>query len=244
LEPIRPEVAPVEVGTARCGRCKRELPLTSFHKGQSRCRECCRIYMRGRWELHVHQTYEARRRRRKAARRYILALLAKSECMDCGLADPVVLEFDHVGPKGFHISDLVAHGYSIRRIERELEACEVVCVNCHRHRTARRANSWRVNPERRSGRFDRPLRQRNIRYLVKVLENSSCVDCGERDMVVLDFDHVGKKRGSVVDFALSEHSLASIEREISQCEIRCANCHKRRTCRMRGHFRHHLLEPP
>jgi hypothetical protein len=230
--------------TVRCGRCKRELPRSCFHKGQSRCRECCRIYMRERGELHVRQTYAARRRRREAARRYLLTLLAKSECTDCGLADPVVLEFDHVGPKGFHISDLVTHGYSLRRIERELEACEVVCVNCHRHRTARRANSWRVNPGRRSGRFVRPRRQRNITYLVDVLERSPCADCGERDIVVLDFDHVGTKRGSVVDLALSEHSIASIEREISQCEIRCANCHKRKTCRTTRNFRHHLLEPP
>jgi hypothetical protein len=246
-QPRRPAPPPgtsIPADTAKCGRCKRELPRVSFHKGQSWCRGCRRAYMRQRGELHLRQTREARKKRRKLARAYILALLAKSKCADCGLADPVVLEFDHVGPKAFHISDLVTHGYSGRRIERELEACEVVCVNCHRHRTARRANSWRVNPKRLLDGTDRPNRVRNMRFLVDVLEQASCMDCGEEDIVVLDFDHVGTKRASVVDLALSEHSIASVQREISECEIRCANCHKRRTCRMKRHFRHHLLEPP
>jgi hypothetical protein len=62
--------------------------------------------------------------------------------------------------------------------------------------------------------------------------------------VVLDFDHVGPKRASVVWLAFQEHSITSLEREIANCEIRCANCHRRRTIREHpAHVRHHLLEP-
>jgi hypothetical protein len=73
--------------------------------------------------------------------------------------------------------------------------------------------------------------------------SAACVDCGERDPVVLDFDHVGAKRDLVVQLAYREHSIASIEREIAECQIRCANCHRRSTIEKQGQFRHHLLEP-
>jgi len=82
-------------------------------------------------------------------------------------------------------------------------------------------------------------------FLIEHLRAASCLDCEEKDLVVLEFDHVGPKRGSVVGLALYEHSIASLEREIEQCEIRCANCHRRRTIRQQpGHLRHHLLKPP
>jgi L-lysine 2,3-aminomutase len=45
---------------------------------------------------------------------------------------------------------------------------------------------------------------------------------------VLDFDHVGAKTGCVVELARRGYSLRRLEKEVSQCEIRCANCHRRR----------------
>jgi len=54
-----------------------------------------------------------------------------------------------------------------------------------------------------------------------------CVDCGETNQIVLDFDHVrGTKRydiSKVVTFGLS---LAFLEEEIAKCDVRCANCHR------------------
>src|SRR6266850_1310044 len=54
-----------------------------------------------------------------------------------------------------------------------------------------------------------------------------CVDCGEADLRCLDFDHVtGEKKFSfarVLDTAIS-----TLEREAAKCEIRCANCHRKR----------------
>lgn len=60
---------------------------------------------------------------------------------------------------------------------------------------------------------------------------SGCVDCGERDPVVLDFDHVGVKTANVSDLIRTGASWARIEREIAQCEVRCANDHKRVTAK-------------
>lgn len=57
--------------------------------------------------------------------------------MDCGEADPIVLEFDHVrGEKADNISRMVHGTRSIAAIQAEIDKCEVVCANCHRRRTA------------------------------------------------------------------------------------------------------------
>jgi hypothetical protein len=244
-----PPIASENVRERRCGRCHRTLPETDFHRWRGRrrgwCKECRAEYIRQRGDVHRQQTYAARERRRAAARAHVLAVLASSSCVDCGLADALVLEFDHVGTKSASISALVHEGYRLSRIEKELECCELVCANCHRRRTALRARSWRIDPEGRAAGADRPLRRRNLRFLVEHLREASCVDCGARDHLALEFDHVGAKRASVVWLAFQEHSIVSLEAEMSQCEIRCANCHRRRTIRDQpDHLRHHLLQPP
>jgi hypothetical protein len=239
-----PATEPVE--TKRCGACGSHLPVTEFHKGQSACRRCRAAYIRERGDLHIQQMRAARELRRAEARRYVLGLLATASCADCGLADPIVLEFDHVGEKTAEVSLLVHEGYALRRIEAEVACCEIVCANCHRRRTSRRAGgSWRVDLEKRIP-AHRPLQRRNLRYLLDHLCNASCVGCGETDVVVLEFDHVGPKRGKgVVSLAFDEYSLEYLRTEIEQCEIRCTNCHRRQTIRRQPtHLRHHLLQPP
>lgn len=56
-----------------------------------------------------------------------------------------------------------------------------------------------------------------------------CVDCGESDPVVLDFDHVLGKKKFNIGSAASGKTIAEIVAEIEKCEVRCANCHRRAT---------------
>jgi hypothetical protein len=77
-------------------------------------------------------------RRRHASRTHMLAYLRARHCSDCGVTDPILLEFDHLGEKTASVSALLTRG-SWPRILREIAACEVVCANCHRRRTAARA---------------------------------------------------------------------------------------------------------
>ena len=58
------------------------------------------------------------------------------------------------------------------------------------------------------------------------LREHPCVDCGYSDIRALQFDHVrGKKEKNVSEMGHNGHSWATIMREISKCEVRCANCH-------------------
>lgn len=62
-------------------------------------------------------------------------------CADCGYNKyPEALDFDHTGDKGFNVSN----GIATMRLEvlmAEIEKCDVVCANCHRHRTKVRMNA-------------------------------------------------------------------------------------------------------
>jgi DNA-directed RNA polymerase subunit M/transcription elongation factor TFIIS len=227
-----------------CNACMRLLLASDFHRGQSQCKECRREYMRRRGDLHRQQTRRARDKRREAARAYVIEILRSGACTDYGLEDPAVLEFDHVGPKRIEVGKLVREAYRLERIKAEIANCELVCANCHRRRTAKRIRSWRIDPDWRSARSTRPSRGRNLLYLLDYLRETPCVDCGEQDPVVLDFDHIGVKHSGVVQLAGRECSIASLEREIAECQVRCANCHRRRTIVEQAHFRNDLVAPP
>jgi hypothetical protein len=57
--------------------------------------------------------------------------------------------------------------------------------------------------------------------LFDFLSGKSCVDCGERDPIVFEFDHRDpKNKFKMITKMLSGHY---------SCEIRCANCHRRKT---------------
>jgi hypothetical protein len=80
-------------------------------------------------------------------------------------------------------------------------------------------------------------------YLIEYFKEHPCIDCGERDPIVLEFDHVGEKSFDVGQ-GLPERNWQSILDEIAKCEVVCANCHRRRTARRRGATRVLLTEAP
>ena len=81
------------------------------------------------------------------------------------------------------------------------------------------------------------LKQRKAkirRTIYDYLCDHYCVDCGETDTVVLDFDHVrGNKKFNIANAAVKGVSLDTLAVEIEKCDIRCSNCHRRKTHRER-----------
>ena len=61
--------------------------------------------------------------------------------MDCGVKyPPYVMDFDHRPgeKKSYHIGVMVNRRFTKKRIQEEIDKCDVVCANCHRVRTATR----------------------------------------------------------------------------------------------------------
>jgi hypothetical protein len=55
-----------------------------------------------------------------------------------------------------------------------------------------------------------------------------CVDCGETDPLVLEFDHLADKRFNIAK-GMRDRSWQAVLDEIAKCDVVCANCHRRRT---------------
>ena len=88
-------------------------------------------------------------------------------------------------------------------------------------------------------RLRKPLvREENQRRIAAYLACHSCVDCGKTDIRVLEFDHVrGNKSGDISRMVQEGYSWATIEAEISKCEVRCVNCHRVKTVERSGFWR-------
>ena len=83
----------------------------------------------------------------------------------------------------------------------------------------------------------------NKQLLYTYLSEHPCVDCGETDVRVLEFDHIrGTKSTNIARLLNNAVSWFTIEKEISKCEVRCANCHRIKTNERGGWWRFGLTE--
>jgi hypothetical protein len=72
-------------------------------------------------------------------------------------------------------------------------------------------------------RASKECRRIRAAYLI----DNPCVDCGEPDIRLLEFDHVrGKKLFNVSKYKSNPKELIL---EIAKCEVRCKSCHRKKT---------------
>lgn len=116
-----------------------------------------------------------------------------------------------------------------------LGARDYYCRPCRR---AYRRGHYERN---RSDYVSRALREMKMKredalsLIYGYLGNHPCVDCGETDLVLLEFDHVDPTtKTAEVACMVGRRSWPVISAEIAKCVVRCANCHRRRTARQRG----------
>jgi hypothetical protein len=75
-------------------------------------------------------------------------------------------------------------------------------------------------------------------FVFEFLSQRHCVDCGEKDIEVLTFDHVkGTKKANVTLLIQAGYSLKTLIAEIEKTEVVCFNCHMRREQYRRGYSR-------
>jgi len=59
---------------------------------------------------------------------------------------------------------------------------------------------------------------------VSFFDEHPCVDCGERDPLVLEFDHLRDKCFGIAQ-GFRDRNWQSILDEIAKCIVLCGNCH-------------------
>jgi hypothetical protein len=120
--------------------------------------------------------------------------------------------------------------------KRKNENCYAYCRPCqteylHEH-YVKNASIYK-NRRRASG---RRYFARDRAYVNDYLRSHPCVDCGESDPIVLEFDHIDRetKDAAVTNLVRWGCSLSRLQREIEKCAVRCVHCHRRRTSKQFG----------
>ena len=77
------------------------------------------------------QSQKSRKRAVKRNRKFVEFYKIEHPC-PCGEKEPCCLSFHHEsGDKTGNISDMVNRGYGLKRIQKEIEKCTILCLNCH-----------------------------------------------------------------------------------------------------------------
>jgi hypothetical protein len=102
--------------------------------------EAARLAKRKHYAKNKERYIEQAKAKKIELRKYVRNK-KNNPCMDCGIKYPYyVMQFDHVrGEKFKELSKLISHG-SQKRIDEELDKCDLVCANCHAIRTWKRNN--------------------------------------------------------------------------------------------------------
>ncbi len=107
------------------------------------------------------------------------------------------------------------------------------CKVCHRRICAEWYARNRSTARQRAQEGRARRRDQSFAKLRAYLAAHPCVDCGEADPTVLGLDHRDPSRKEIeVSTLLSAgYSWSRILEELGRCEVRCANCHQRRTAK-------------
>lgn len=109
------------------------------------------------------------------------------------------------------------------------------CKECYK---VHRANYYTMHYQKYHAEYllRAKLRREKLRIeyrtnILAYLSDKSCIDCGESDIRVLEFDHIdpSKKLFSISQGVTLGFKWYEIKDELKKCQILCANCHKRRT---------------
>jgi hypothetical protein len=197
-------------GEKLCTRC---CIYKNIESRYSTC-ESCRNY-----NLKFLDRNNPRYSRNKLVNVYI-NLKKDKKCIDCGIDDYKILEFDHFRDK---INCVRKMTNEIDMIN-ESKKCDIRCVRCHRIKT-----------------FQNKIESINSyiyiarNYVDKIKkEIGKCEICewfDEDNLYCLDFDHINRedKSENISRLVSIGSNINKIKDEIKKCRLLCANCHRTHT---------------
>jgi hypothetical protein len=118
--------------------------------------------------------------------------------------------------------------------KKQSDGLQTCCKECTRQLNNKRYKESQSHRDRIKNN-NKNTRIKNKKNVWNYLLEHPCVDCGESDPVVLEFDHLRDKE-FIISRGVSVRSWDSIQNEILKCEVRCANCHRRKTSKQFGHY--------
>lgn len=113
------------------------------------------------------------------------------------------------------------------------DGLQTYCRNCQKERD--RENYAKSAKRRKQIEMRRIVAKEKYKsevykFIANYLKDHPCIDCGESNPIVLQFDHVRDTKVAAISEMIHGHKPKSkIAAEIEKCEVRCANCHSRKT---------------
>ena len=111
-----------------------------------------------------------------------------------------------------------------------------LCRDCSKEQSKKHYNANKDQYAKRNDKYKSANKQLIYDYLL----SHPCVDCGESDPIVLEFDHRDPDEKSFRLASVSNYSTDKLILEMNKCDIRCANCHRRKTAKDYNHYRYQL----
>lgn len=120
---------------------------------------------------------------------------------------------------------------------------QTICKDCSRERSRK---YYKDNPQTHKNNVSKNNKIQSDRlnlFIIDFLIKNPCVDCGENDIRTLHFDHIipEEKSHNISDMKRCRMNEEKIMKEINKCEVRCANCHAKRTAEQFNWFKHLYL---
>lgn len=75
------------------------------------------------------------------------------------------------------------------------------------------------------------------KWLYDYLSQHPCVECGESNPVVLEFNHRDREQKLfAIANGICRYAMDVVRAEVAKCDVMCANCHRRLTAKQLGWY--------
>jgi len=208
------------------------------------CTRCCKYKIQNHEYVHCkecrakHKIHWNRNGSNSNNRKinFYINLKKGQKCIDCGIDDYRLLEFDHIDPN--MKKNCVRRMSNIQDMKEEAEKCKVRCSRCHRIKTFKDRyieidqDFLDNKPKSTDTSNYHKWRRMKAKSIVenKRTEIGQCQICGWYDKnhpYCFDFDHIDRiQKNECISRLCSTATLKKLIIELEKCRLLCANCHR------------------
>lgn len=127
--------------------------------------------------------------------------------------------------------------------EKKLSGTRFRCKTCNKEQQQKWYQDNKKLQCQKVTNYKKKNKEENRNFVFEYLQNNPCRMCGESDILVLEFDHLGNKKNNISEMISGGHSLEALKKEVDKCQVLCANCHRRKTAIDQNTYRNKKLLP-
>jgi hypothetical protein len=108
------------------------------------------------------------------------------------------------------------------------------CKICHN----KQQSEWRKTSSGKTSIKQSDKKRKPLRFKIKVLKKYPCKNCGEKNINVLQFDHIDPKtkKEEISKMVKRNAPIEEIKQEMRKCQILCFNCHVKKSLEDRANI--------